>query len=246
MSAERLQKLIASAGIASRRAAEDLIRDGRVRVDGETATLGQRADPFSQVVTVDGRRVERLEVHRTLMLNKPEGVVVTRRDDRGRQTVYDLLDGPPANLSYAGRLDRDSSGLLLLTTDGQLQHRITHPRYELRKVYEATLEAEPLGDAIEALRRGIELADGPTASALVTALATDRGRPRVEVTIHEGRNRQVRRMLEAVGHRVVRLRRTAIGPVRLGRLPSGGSRELSANELERLRTAVALDGQPGR
>ncbi len=246
MSSERLQKLIASAGIASRRAAEDLIRDGRVRVDGQTASLGQRADPSAQVVTVDGRRVEPPEVHRTLMLNKPEGVIVTRRDDRGRQTVYDLLDEPAANLRYAGRLDRDSSGLLLFTTDGQLQHRITHPRYELAKVYEATLDAQPSSEVIEALRRGIALSDGPTASAFVRPLVADRGRPRLEVTIHEGRNRQVRRMLEAVGHRVVRLRRTAIGPVRLGRVPSRGSRELSANELERLRTAVGLDGRRGR
>jgi len=240
--ADRLQKLIANAGIASRRAAEELIREGRVRVDGGVAIIGQRADPSRQVVTVDGRPLAPPQAHQTMMLHKPEGVLVTRSDDRGRKTIYDLLEDAPPNLRYAGRLDRESSGLLLLTTDGQLQHRITHPRFALDKVYEVTLEAQPAAAVFEALRRGVTLADGPTASAHVEAIEAASGRPRVRVTIHEGRNRQVRRMFEAVGQRVTRLRRIAVGPVSLGRLPRGAARELRSEELRHLREAVGLDG----
>lgn len=240
MPAERLQKLIAEAGIASRRAAEQLIRDGRVVVDGEVAELGQRADLATQRVTVDGRAVTASRSQQTLMLHKPEGVLVTRRDERGRRTIYDLLDTPSPGLRYVGRLDRDSSGLLLLTTDGQLQHRVTHPRYGLEKVYEAILDA-PLGaEAAARLRRGVELADGVTAPARVEELSPSGGRPRVRITIHEGRNRQVRRMFETVDRRVERLRRVAIGPLRLGGLARGQARELTAEELQRLRAAVGL------
>lgn len=241
MPAERLQKLIADAGIASRRASEELIRDGRVLVDGETAELGQRADLSTQRVTVDGRALTASESQLTLMLHKPEGVLVTRRDERGRRTVYDLLDTSPPGLRYVGRLDRDSSGLLLLTTDGQLQHRVTHPRYGLEKVYEATLDAPLSPEAMARLRRGVQLADGATAPARVEELAPTGGRPRVRVSIHEGRNRQVRRMLETVGRRVERLRRVAIGPLRLGRLARGEARELTIEELRGLRAAVGLD-----
>jgi 23S rRNA pseudouridine2605 synthase len=241
MPAERLQKLIASAGIASRRAAEEMIRDGRVLVDGRVAELGQRADASKQRVTVDGRQLGAPQPHHTLMLNKPEAVLVTRSDERGRRTVYDLLEDPPASLRYAGRLDRDSSGLLLMTTDGQLQHRITHPRYELAKVYEATLDATLTADAAAQLRRGVVLSDGRTAPAIVEDLSPAGGWPRVRVTIHEGRNRQVRRMFEAVGRSVERLRRTAVGPIQLGRLPSGGMRELTDDELRALRAEVGLE-----
>lgn len=240
MPAERVQKLIAEAGLASRRAAEDLIRAGRVLVDGEVAELGQRADLSTQRVTVDGRPLMASESQRTLMMHKPEGVLVTRRDERGRRTVYDLLDTPPPNLRYVGRLDRDSSGLLLLTTDGQLQHRVTHPRYGLEKVYEATLDAPLSPEDVARLRRGVELADGTTGPARVEELTPAGGRPRVRVTIHEGRNRQVRRMFETVGRRVERLRRVAIGPLHLGRLARGEVRELTTEELRSLRAAVGL------
>ncbi len=241
MSAERLQKLLASAGVASRRGAEELIRDGRVRVDGVVAELGQRADPSTQAITFDGRPLATPHTHQTLMLHKPEVVLVTRHDDRGRTTVYDLLDAPRPDLRYVGRLDRDTSGLLLMTTDGQLQHRVTHPRFGVDKVYVATLDTLPSDAALKRLARGVVLSDGPTSPAAVEVQPPRDGRPRVSVTLHEGRNRQVRRMFEAIGHRVARLQRTAIGPIRLGGLRRGASRELRPEEMRRLRGAVALD-----
>jgi 23S rRNA pseudouridine2605 synthase len=238
---ERLQKLLARAGYGSRRAAEQLIAAGRVTVDGAVATLGTRADPDAQRVAVDGRPIALATAETTVVLNKPRGYVVTARDEQGRPTVYDLLPGAPSHLRYIGRLDQETEGLLLLTTDGELAHRLAHPRWGVDKVYEATLIGPvPPAEALDALRRGVVLADGRTAPAGVEVLRSDDRRAVVRLTIHEGRNRQVRRMFEAVGARVARLVRTDFGPVHLGRLPRGTSRALDPEEDAALRAAVGL------
>ncbi len=239
---ERLQKLLARAGYGSRRAAEAVIAAGRVTVDGAVATLGTRADPARQRIEVDGTPLAMPSGTSTIALHKPAGYVVTAQDERGRATVYALLPGAPPDLRYVGRLDRDTEGLLLLTTDGELAHRLTHPRWGVDKVYEATLDGPPPPtDALDALRRGVALADGRTAPASVEVVCAGQRRSVVRLTIHEGRNRQVRRMFEAVGSRVARLVRTDFGPVHLGSLPRGVARPLDPDELARLRAAVDLD-----
>jgi 23S rRNA pseudouridine2605 synthase len=175
------------------------------------------------------------------VINKPAGYVVTARDEHGRATVYDLVPDAPSTLRYVGRLDQDTEGLLLLTTDGDLAHRLTHPRWGVDKVYEATLVgAVPPDGALDTLRRGVMLADGRTAPAGVEVVRAGDRRSVVRLTIHEGRNRQVRRMFEAVGARVARLVRTDFGPIHLGRLPRGEARALDADELGALRAAVDL------
>ena len=246
MAAERLQKLLARAGHGSRRSAERLIAAGRVTVDGRVATLGQRADPAEHRIAVDGHALSASGPAVTLMLNKPEGTLVTAADERGRPTVYDLLPGAPPNLRYVGRLDRESGGLLLLTTDGELAFRLSHPRYGVAKTYEATVEGIPSAAALERLRRGVKLDDGPTAPAEVELLDEAGGGAgaRVRVTIHEGRKRQVRLMLRAVGHRVLRLTRVAFGDLPLGDLAPGASRALTGDEERALRRRVRLVDAP--
>ena len=227
----RLAKHLAHAGVASRRAAEQLIAAGRVRVDGFVVT-----DPATDVdahsrVAVDGRAVEGAEPRVCFALNKPLGVVSTARDTHGRRTVLDLVPARGLRLYPVGRLDADTGGLILLTYDGELANRLTHPRYEVPKTYRAKLAGGPIGrDALARLRAGVELDDGPTAPARVRRV----GPSEIELSIREGRNRQVRRMCEAVGHPVRELRRVAIGPLRLGALAPGKHRRLSAAELERL------------
>ncbi len=240
---ERLQKLLARAGYGSRRSVEGLIRDGRVTVDGAVAELGQRADLATQRVEVDGRPVLAPTSEVTIALHKPVGYVVSRSRDNDHPTVYELLRGAPAHLRYVGRLDFGTSGLLLLTTDGELAHRLTHPRYHIPRTYEATLDGRIDDDAITALRRGITLDDGVTAPAQVDRLRPLRDRDRLRITIHEGRNRQVRRMLEAVNRRATALRRISMGPVQLGRLDVGESRNLTEDELAALHNLVGLGAQ---
>jgi 23S rRNA pseudouridine2605 synthase len=232
----RLGKYLAHAGVASRRAAEQLIADGRVTVAGETVT-----DPALDVgedseVAVDGRPLGGPEPRVVYALHKPVGVVSTARDTHARTTVLDLLPADGLRLYPVGRLDADSSGLILVSNDGELANRLTHPRFEVPKTYRARVAGAPISKAaLLALRAGVELEDGPTAPARVRRLGGDR----IELTIHEGRNRQVRRMCAAVGHPVIELVRTAFGPLVLGDLPSGEHRVLSAAETGRLR-ALAL------
>jgi pseudouridine synthase len=229
----RLNAFLARAGVASRRRADELIRAGRVRVNGRTGELntvvGKR-----DVVEVDGERVEQQPLAYVL-LNKPAGVVTTARDPQGRRTVVDLV---PAELRVVpvGRLDVDTTGALLLTNDGELAHRLAHPRYGVPKVYEADVSGTPSTDALRSLRDGVELEDGVTAPAQVTLL----GGGRLELTLHEGRNRQVRRMCEAVGHPVRRLRRVGYAGLGLDGLAEGEWRELSRDEVSQLGTAVGL------
>ena len=236
---ERLQKVMARAGVASRRASEDLIRAGRVTVDGAVAELGQRVTAAERIA-VDGEPVERRVRHRTLVLHKPDGVVVTAHDPQGRPTVFDLvpaIDG----LHPVGRLDMDSEGLQLLTTDGELTLRLTHPRYGHRKEYRVwCVEGGVADEALARLERGVDLDDGP-ARALVARPASGGA----VITLEEGRNRQVRRMFEAVGYRVERLLRTRIDDLPLGDLAPGSWREVGPEDLARLGYTPGDSGPSG-
>jgi 23S rRNA pseudouridine2605 synthase len=229
----RLVKFLAHAGVASRRAAEGIIGEGRVSVAGEVVTDPARDVDESSGVAVDGEPVapEPLEVH---MLNKPPGVVSTARDTHGRPTVVDLVRSR-RRLYPVGRLDADTAGLILLTNDGELAEHLTHPRYGVERVYRARVRPARIPErALSALREGVELEDGRTAPARVRRLEPGI----VEITIKEGRKRQVRRMLEAVGHRVTELERVRFGPLSLGKLRVARSRRLREDEVERLRQAA--------
>ena len=238
MAEMRVHRALAQAGVASRRAAEKMVAEGRVTVNGAVAAVGQVVRD-ADVIAVDGRRVQ-AEPIRTYMLNKPMGVVSTASDPEGRPTV---LDGLPddVRLYPIGRLDIDTTGLLLITNDGDLAHRLMHPRSKVPKTYEALVDGRVSSTAVRALRNGIELDDGPTQPARVEVL--DRQAPggtwlRIEIT--EGRNRQVRRMCEALGHRVRRLVRTRYGGLGLGRLQRGEHRLLTSAELARLATQAGM------
>ncbi len=232
----RLQKFLATAGVASRRASERIIAAGRVEVGGETVTDPARDVTEGEVVRVDGRPVQIAEDRVVYAVHKPAGVVSTAHDPQGRPTVVEIVRSA-RRLYPVGRLDADSTGLILLTDDGDLAHRLTHPRFEVDKTYRAALAGPPITDAqIRALRAGVTLEDGPTAPARVRRLGA-RDENLIEVTIHEGRNRQVRRMCEAVGHPVRSLRRVAFGPLGLGELPAGVARRLSAEEVSALTRA---------
>jgi len=237
---ERLQKYLAHAGVASRRACEQLIVAGRVSVNGETVTaLGTQVDPQRDRVEVDGRPITLPRRHTYLLLNKPRGVLSTARDPHGRPTVMDLI--PSGTRVYpVGRLDMDSEGLLLLTDDGELAQRLTHPSYEHDREYHVWVDGRPEERSLQRLRAGIELEDGPTWPAEVTVLRRERGGTWLRFVIHEGRKRQVRRMCEALGHRVRRLIRVAMGPLTLGDLAEGQHRALTRQEQRALRQAVGL------
>jgi 23S rRNA pseudouridine2605 synthase len=227
----RLAKYLAHAGVASRRSAEELIAAGRVSVEGQTVTDPATAVGEDSRVALDGRLLEGPEPRVCFALNKPLGVLSTARDTHGRPTVLELVPDSPLRLYPVGRLDADTSGLILLTNDGALANRLTHPSFEVPKTYRATLAGVAIGEAaLSALRAGVELEDGRTAPARVRRV----GAHEIEITIHEGRNRQVRRMCAAVGHPVTALRRTGFGPLRLGRLAPGGHRRLTRAELQRL------------
>jgi len=231
---ERLQKVLAQAGIGSRRACETLIAAGRVTVNGVVAGLGQRVDATEDRVAVDGVPVSVRPGLVHYLLNKPAGVVTTSADPQGRATVIDLVPPQPRVFSV-GRLDATTEGLLILTNDGELAHHLTHPRYGVEKEYFAVVEGSPSPSAVRRLREGVELEDGITAPARV-ALIPPNG---LRLTIHQGRNRQVRRMCATVGHPVVRLVRTRIGPVADRQLRPGAWRMLTPSEVRGLATAAA-------
>jgi 23S rRNA pseudouridine2605 synthase len=228
----RLAKHLAHAGIASRRAAEGLIVAGRVAVNGDIVTDPARDITESDRIEVDGDVLSGAEPQVVYALNKPPGVLSTARDTHGRPTVVELVPANGLRLYPVGRLDADSSGLILLTNDGQLANRLTHPRYEVPKTYLARVSGGRVGEAaLRTLRDGVELQDGLTAPARVLRVEPNL----LQLTIHEGRNRQVRRMCEAVGHPVLALQRTAFGPLRLNGLAPGAHRQLSKAEIEHLR-----------
>ncbi|MDQ6751777.1 MAG: rRNA pseudouridine synthase [Actinomycetota bacterium] len=227
----RLAKYLAHAGVASRRAAEELVRAGRVTVGGEPVLDPARDVDDASGVALDGSAVGRAEARVVYALHKPLGVVSTARDPQRRPTVVELVPST-SRLYPVGRLDVDTSGLLLLSNDGELANRLTHPRYEVPKTYVALVEHPPVREpALRALRKGVVLEDGPTAPARARRLGADT----LELTIHEGRKRQVRRMCEAVGHPVRELQRTRFGPLGVGDLAPGDSRRLTPAEVERLR-----------
>ena len=237
----RLQKLLAQSGVASRRRCEELMLAGLVEVDGEVVTrLGTKVDPRTAVIRVEGRRLPPASDHVYLVLNKPRGVVSTMTDPHGRLTLADLVAARPERLFHVGRLDTDTEGLLLLTNDGDFAQRVAHPSYELEKTYVAEVGGVVDRATLRRLREGVELEDGPVEVHAARLLSSAPDRSIVELTIHEGRNRIVRRLLDAVGHPVRRLTRTAIGPVRLSGLRSGTLRELTREELGTLLDAARL------
>jgi 23S rRNA pseudouridine2605 synthase len=229
----RLQKVLAAAGIASRRASEVLISEGRVEVNSEVVLeQGRRVDPEHDVIRVDGSRIPPPRRHRYLALNKPRGVVATMNDPEGRRTVADLIaQNSSERLFYVGRLDTDTEGLLILTNDGDLAHRLAHPSFQVPKTYIAEVNGAVGEQTLRRLRRGISLEDGPVQPTSVKIVSTAGDKTLLKITIQEGRNRIVRRTMEAVGHPVRRLSRIGIGPVRLGNLKVGEYRDLTREEL---------------
>lgn len=249
-SGQRLQKVLAHAGVASRRACEQLIADGRVSVDGISVTeAGVRVDPLTQEIRVDGSRILTNPELITLMLHKPAGVVTTMEDPEGRPTVAqygrDYLAEHPElpdslRLVHVGRLDTETEGLLLLSNDGELSHRLMHPSFEIAKTYVAIVEGQVEPWVPRKLRRGIELEDGEAKADRVTVKDSGPRGSIVEITLHSGKNRVVRRMLDAVGHPATRLARTRLGPLRLGNLRPGQTRPLSGEEIAALQQEVGL------
>ena len=241
----RLQKLLAQSGVASRRKCEELMLAGEVEVDGEVVTrLGTKVDPRTAVIRVSGKRLPPISPNVYLVLNKPRGVVSTMSDPEGRKTLADLVADRPERLFHVGRLDTDTSGLIILTNDGDFAHRLAHPSYEVDKTYVAEVEGEVYPSTLKQLRAGVTLEDGPVTIKNVKLVMGPKGNPTgrsiVELTIHEGRNRIVRRLLDQVGHPVRRLTRTQIGPVTLGKLPVGAIRELTIDELGSLLDTAQL------
>jgi 23S rRNA pseudouridine2605 synthase len=242
----RLQKLLAQSGVASRRKCEELMLDGEVEVDGEVVTrLGTKVDPRVAVIKVSGQRLPPISDHVYLVLNKPRGVVSTMSDPGGRRTISDVvadrLEADPAlRLFHVGRLDTDTSGLLLLTNDGDFAHRMAHPSYEVEKTYVAEVTGRIAKGTIADLLTGVTLEDGPVQVRRARVIDAAANRSIVELVIHEGRNRIVRRLLDQVGHPVRQLTRVRFGPVELGSLKSGGTRELTNDELGALLESVGL------
>ncbi len=232
---ERLQKILSQAGVASRRASEQLMLDGRVTVNGSVVReLGSKADAERDDIRVDGRRVRLPERHLYILLNKPRGYVTTRSDPQRRPTVLDLLRGVREYVYPVGRLDFDSEGLLLLTNDGALAARLTHPRHGIARVYDVRVLGAPDARDLARLAKGVTIDGRRTEPADIRAIAAGH----LRITIHEGRHRQVRRMCEAIGHPVTHLTRVAIGPIRDAALRPGRWRELSNEEIRKLRTAA--------
>ena len=243
MSEMRLQRALARAGVASRRAAEQLITEGKVRVDGKVAELGSKVDPERQRITVSGRAVK-LQARRWLAFHKPLGVVTTASDEEGRRTVFDFIPDT-TGLTYVGRLDVTTTGLLLLTTDGEAVHRLTHPRYHIPRRYTALVHGRPTAEIGEAVREKIVVDGRPVAPLEVRVRPGTEGRSILDVTLTEGRNRIVRRWCEAMGLKVERLARLSYGPVRLGDLAPGRYRPLTPREEAGLYKAIKMKPDEG-
>src|SRR3954451_15856310 len=237
----RLQKLVALSDVASRRKCEELMLDGHVEVDGEVVTrLGTKVDPRTAVIRVDGKRLPPVSPHVYLALNKPRGVVSTMSDPEGRRTLSDVVADRPERLFHVGRLDTDTAGLIILTNDGDFAQRLAHPSYEVDKTYVAEVTGEVTKATLRTLEHGVTLDDGPVTVPRTRIVQHGTGKTIVELVIHEGRNRIVRRLLEHVGHPVTRLTRTRVGPVRLGSLASGALRDLTTEELGELLDTTEL------
>ncbi len=241
---ERLQKVLAKAGIASRRKAEELIIEGKVTVNGQVVSaLGTKVDVSKDKIRVEGRPVRQAEERVYLLLNKPAGYVSTLNDPQGRPKVTDLLKGVGQRVFPVGRLDYATEGLLLLSNDGDFAYRLTHPKHGVEKVYLALVSGIPDKNKIQALRRGVQLEDGVTAPAGVRVLARMEGEALLEIRLHEGRNRQVRRMCESIGHPVLKLQRTALGRLTLRGVPLGSYRPLTGQEVRELLEKSRVNSQ---
>ena len=241
MAEQRIQKVLADQGICSRREAERLIAAGKVKVNGHPVGLGDKMDPDYDKVSIDGKnvRIVRKRQYTYIMLHKPRGYLTTRSDDRGRKTVMDLVADVPAMLRPVGRLDKDSEGLLLMTDDGAFINLMTHPSGGVGKLYRVTVNPRATEEQVVQMASGVVLDDGVRTQPCVIHVVTDEpGRTVLEITLHEGRNRQIRRMCAAVGLEVVRLKRSAEGPVKLGMLQPGEYRELKKSEVSALRNAA--------
>ena len=232
---ERIQKLISAAGLMSRRAAETLITDGRVKINGHTATIGEKADPATDTILVDGKLLPESGDKVYIMLNKPKGYVTTMKDEKGRKNVSELVKGCGVRVYPVGRLDMYSEGLLLMTNDGDFANRMMHPSHNVSKTYHTWVQGQDIGPAMERLRLPMELDGYVTHPAEVELVELIPGGAVLAISIHEGRNRQVRRMCEAVGLKVTRLRRVSEAGLTLGELKSGQWRYLTEEELQRLR-----------
>ncbi len=238
-SLQRLQKILAQAGISSRRKAEELIQEGRVTINGRTARVGDKADADRDHIKVDGRKISLPAAGVYLLLNKPKEVVTTRDDPEGRKTVMDLVKEKKHRLFPVGRLDYDAEGLLLLTTDGGLAHRLTHPSFHIARRYWVKVKGKPGSEVIQRLSKGIILEDGPTAPCHIKMLRETEGNSWLEMVLYEGRNRQVKRMWEKAGFPVLKLKRVSFAGLSLGKLKPGEYRLLRPEEVEKLRKATA-------
>jgi len=237
----RLQKVLAAAGVGSRRHCEELIGAGRVEVDGQVVRrFGARVDPENQIIRVDGKRIPARQDVVYLAFNKPRGVLTAMSDDRGRKTIVDFLGDRAERLFHVGRLDYDTEGLMLLTNDGELAHRLAHPSYEVAKTYWAEIPGPVPRDLGRRLQAGVELEDGVAVADKFRVLEQTGGRAMIEITLHEGRKHIVRRMLAEAGHPVSRLLRTTVGPIKLGTLRPGATRDLTTKEIGELYAAVGL------
>jgi 23S rRNA pseudouridine2605 synthase len=231
---ERLQKILAKAGIASRRSAEQLIRDGRIQINGQVVMeMGCKADPSHDRITCDGKPIV-FEEKSYVLLNKPAGYVTTLSDPQGRPVVSELINGIPLRLFPVGRLDLDTEGALLMTNDGELGNAILHPRFEVKKTYEALVIGAPSPEKLRRLEQGIEIDGGKTRPAIIRVLKQYKDQTLIEVIIHEGKKRQVRKMFQALNHRVLHLKRTAYGKLGLGTLPLGKFRVLAPDDLKKI------------
>ena len=233
----RVQKYLADCGVASRRAAEELIRAGLVKIGGRPAAIGDKINPARDTVTVRGKRVRAAARRRTIMLHKPRGIITTMKDEQGRKCVADLIGDVSERVFPVGRLDRESEGLLLLTGDGALTQALTHPRGEVPKVYRVTIKGVVSAAQLAALRGGVMIDGARTAPAKVSVLLAEPERTVLQMTLTEGRNREIRRMCEALSLKVARLKRTEIAGVKLGMLPPGKWRDLTAEELKLLKNS---------
>lgn len=234
---ERLQKVMSRAGLMSRRAAEELIEASRITIDGRVAVLGDRVDPATQLVEVDGSPIPLAPDLRTYLLNKPVDAISTASDPQGRRTVVDLVDSD-VRVWPIGRLDADSEGLILISNDGELTNRVTHPRYGMTKTYMVLLEGAPSKQTVRRLIEGVDLSDGPAAARKARIMDRSHGMTMVEMVMTEGRNREIRRMCDVIGHPVRRLARTAIGPLTDRQLAQGESRQLTSVEVAELYRSV--------
>ncbi len=243
----RIQKIIADSGLCSRRKAEEYIESGRVLVNGRKCTLGDKALPDKDIITVDGVKIGAVRKRRLyyIMMHKPRGYVTTMSDEHDRKCVTDLLKGMNDRVYPVGRLDKNSEGLLLLTNDGEFANDIMHPSHHVSKTYRVTVRPDINDEQLIKLASGVELDGKMTAECSVVVLDKQPGRVVLQMTIHEGRNRQIRRMCEAVGLEVARLKRTSVGPLKLGMLKAGEYRELKPDELRAIRTAMQKSSKSG-